>query len=217
MAFILLLTPQFTVIINYLCILDTSLRVLNTWYRLHDITHIQDVHNIVGPLVPYNHACPKRGLIHRDRESSVIRPLLYLQATMAGQVLFNFDCLKSCLKACPIKVYSEMDFEPQYCFSSLIIELNIELSTLIFASILEWNIKINNDIPIKIKPECKCCSTTGTCQGSILGFFHKLYDNWIPTSEWVSLNFGTNLHLKKNSLWSELPCQLQNWVKQPYQ
>ena len=27
---------------------------------------------------------PKAGLIHRDRESSVIRPLLYLQATMAG-------------------------------------------------------------------------------------------------------------------------------------
>ena len=31
-----------------------------------------------GPLVPFNHARPKRGLIHQ------VRPLLYLQATMAG-------------------------------------------------------------------------------------------------------------------------------------
>ena len=31
-----------------------------------------------------NHVRHKRGLIHRDRESSVIRPLLYLQATTAG-------------------------------------------------------------------------------------------------------------------------------------
>ena len=53
----------------------------------HLITHIQDVHNIAGPLVPYTHAGPKRGLIHWDRESSVIRPLLNLQATMAG-----YDC-----------------------------------------------------------------------------------------------------------------------------
>ena len=36
------------------------------------------------PWVPYNHARPKRGLIHQDRESSIIRPLLYLQATTAG-------------------------------------------------------------------------------------------------------------------------------------
>ena len=48
------------------------------------LTHIQDVHNIAGPLVPYNHAFPKRGLIPRDRESYVIRPLLYLLATTAG-------------------------------------------------------------------------------------------------------------------------------------
>ena len=83
------------------CVLDTTLRILITWYKLEKIqnnerinidnfsgnlhiTHIQDVHNIAGPLVPYNDACPKRGLIHRDRDSSVIRPLLYLQATMAG-------------------------------------------------------------------------------------------------------------------------------------
>ena len=39
---------------------------------------------MAGPLVPYNHVRPKRGLIHRDRKSSVIRPLLYLQATTAG-------------------------------------------------------------------------------------------------------------------------------------
>ena len=55
------------------------------------ITHIQDIHNMAGSLVPYNHAHPKRGLIHRDRESSVIRTLLYLQATTAGsshQVIF---------------------------------------------------------------------------------------------------------------------------------
>ena len=31
-----------------------------------------------------NYGCPKRGLIHRDWDSSVIRPLLYLQASMAG-------------------------------------------------------------------------------------------------------------------------------------
>ena len=35
-------------------------------------------------MVLYNHARPKRGLIQRDIESSVIRPLLYLQAATAG-------------------------------------------------------------------------------------------------------------------------------------
>ena len=50
-------------------------------FNLHiHITHIQDIHNIAGPLVPYNHVRPKRGLIHQDRENSVIRQLLYLQA-----------------------------------------------------------------------------------------------------------------------------------------
>ena len=42
-----------------------------------------------------NYACPKRGLIHRDRESYVIRPLLYLQATKAGysnENLMTFIC-----------------------------------------------------------------------------------------------------------------------------
>ena len=62
-AFILLFTSQLTVFNNHLWALDTTLRILNTWYKLHVmnyITHIQDVHNIAGPLVPYNHACPKR-------------------------------------------------------------------------------------------------------------------------------------------------------------
>ena len=36
-----------------------------------------------------NHVCPKRGLIHRDIESSVIRPPLYLQATMAGFIFLT--------------------------------------------------------------------------------------------------------------------------------
>ena len=48
------------------------------------MTTLYGLCNIAGPLVPYNHACHKRGLIHRDRESSIIRPLLYLQATTAG-------------------------------------------------------------------------------------------------------------------------------------
>ena len=34
-AFILLFTSQFTVLINYLCALDTTLRIMNTWYKLH--------------------------------------------------------------------------------------------------------------------------------------------------------------------------------------
>ena len=34
------------------------------WLHSH-ITHIQDVHNIAGPMVP--NACPKQGLIQRDR------------------------------------------------------------------------------------------------------------------------------------------------------
>ena len=54
------------------------------------ITHIQVLHNIAGPLVPYNYVRPKQGLIHRDRESSVIRPLLYLQATTAGLFILLF-------------------------------------------------------------------------------------------------------------------------------
>ena len=57
---------------------------LYLWTHSSYITHIQDVPNIAGPLVPCNHALPKWGLIHRDRESSVFRPLLYLQATTAG-------------------------------------------------------------------------------------------------------------------------------------
>ena len=48
-----------------------------------------EVHNIASPLVPFNYACTKWGLIHRDGESSVIRPLLYLQATTAGQLWFH--------------------------------------------------------------------------------------------------------------------------------
>ena len=34
-AFILAFTSQFTVLVNYLCALDTTLRILNTCYRLH--------------------------------------------------------------------------------------------------------------------------------------------------------------------------------------
>ena len=41
-AFILLITSQFTVLINYLCALDATLRVLNTCYRLH--VHIYFIH-----------------------------------------------------------------------------------------------------------------------------------------------------------------------------
>ena len=74
-------------------ILSIHITLFVHWYnQLHfythfyfiNITHIHYVHNIAGSLVPYNHACPKRGLIHRDKKNSVIRPLLYLQATMAG-------------------------------------------------------------------------------------------------------------------------------------
>ena len=39
-AFILLFTSQFTVLINYLCILDTTLRTLNTWDTLHVMNYI---------------------------------------------------------------------------------------------------------------------------------------------------------------------------------
>ena len=60
-------------------------------YSTHPV--IQDVHDIAGQLVPYNHACPKRGLIHRYRESSVIRPLLYLQASKAGSSITNLFSL----------------------------------------------------------------------------------------------------------------------------
>ena len=43
---------------------------------------VWEKYNIAGPLVPFNHAPPKRGLIHRDRES--YQTMLYLQATTAG-------------------------------------------------------------------------------------------------------------------------------------
>ena len=39
-AFILLYTSQFTVLIDYLCILDTTLRVLITRYKLHVMNYI---------------------------------------------------------------------------------------------------------------------------------------------------------------------------------
>ena len=60
----------------------THIGDLNICYS--DITHIQDVHNIAAPLVPYNHACPKRGLIHQDRVMQLMKQALYLQATTAG-------------------------------------------------------------------------------------------------------------------------------------
>ena len=41
---------------------------------------------IAGLLVPYNHACPKWGLIHRDRVMQLMKQALYLQATMAGSI-----------------------------------------------------------------------------------------------------------------------------------
>ena len=112
-------------LINYLCTLDTTLRILDTWYKLHDMNvicfvvllavfnrilsiyigsrisdlrfgllsdlihestgnglrHTPSVTYIEGPLWYHINTCLKRGLIHRDRESPVIRPLLYLQAT----------------------------------------------------------------------------------------------------------------------------------------
>ena len=37
-----------------------------------------------SPLVPYNHAYPKWGLIHRDRVMQLMKHALYLQATTAG-------------------------------------------------------------------------------------------------------------------------------------
>ena len=36
----------------------------------------------------------KWDLIHRDRESSVIRPLFYLQATTAGSLLLKYGTLE---------------------------------------------------------------------------------------------------------------------------
>ena len=94
---ILLLTSQFTVlIINYLCALDTTLRVLITWYKLHVMNYISDTstrvmsHSTVLTWSIYSilfrinsYYMPKRGLIHQDRKSSDIRPPLYLQATTA--------------------------------------------------------------------------------------------------------------------------------------
>ena len=58
-------------------------------FQLTHISHIQDVHNIAGPSEPYDNARPKRGLI-TEIERSVIRPLLYLQATTAGLQLSNY-------------------------------------------------------------------------------------------------------------------------------
>ena len=57
--------------------------IFQSSYNTH-ITHIQDVHNIVGPLVSYKHACPKQRLIHQDRVMQLMKQALYLQATTAG-------------------------------------------------------------------------------------------------------------------------------------
>ena len=54
---------------------------------LSTYTHIQDIHNIVGLLLPYNHECPKWGLIQRDRVMQLMKQALYLQATTAGCVI----------------------------------------------------------------------------------------------------------------------------------
>ena len=62
------------------------------WRWPYLITHIQDIHNLAGPLVPYNHACPKRGSIHRDRVMQLMKEALYLQATTVGfqsRTLYN--------------------------------------------------------------------------------------------------------------------------------
>ena len=54
-------------------------------FNLHThITHIQDVHYMAGQLVQYNHACPKRGLIHQDKVMQLMKQVLYLQSTTAG-------------------------------------------------------------------------------------------------------------------------------------
>ena len=39
-AFILLFTSQLKVLNNYLCALDTTFRILNTWYKLHVMNYI---------------------------------------------------------------------------------------------------------------------------------------------------------------------------------
>ena len=39
-AFIILFTSQLTVLNNYLCALDTTLRILITWYKLHVMNYI---------------------------------------------------------------------------------------------------------------------------------------------------------------------------------
>ena len=72
--------------------MSTSITYEHTTVLHTHKTHIHDVHKI---LVPYNYACPNRGLIHRDRESFVIRPLPYLQATTAGQENIEYSCDKA--------------------------------------------------------------------------------------------------------------------------
>ena len=68
-------------------------QIIRRGEKLKHITHIQDIHNIAGPLVPYNHACSKRGLVHRDRVMQLMKQVLYLQATMAGSFIIIGGCL----------------------------------------------------------------------------------------------------------------------------
>ena len=54
------LLQQFTVLINYLCALDTTFRILNTWYRLH-VIWLYDFYGIfvlVGKAFTITHSYP---------------------------------------------------------------------------------------------------------------------------------------------------------------
>ena len=55
--------------------------------KFHPYIVIDDHSYIGGPLWYHINTCLKRGLIHQDRDNSVIRPLLYLQATTAGYII----------------------------------------------------------------------------------------------------------------------------------
>ena len=72
------ITYEYATVIIVFIVPILYLSMYNVVFQLtHTYTHIQDINNIAGPLV----SCTPW-----DRESSVFRPLLYLQATMVGYI-----------------------------------------------------------------------------------------------------------------------------------
>ena len=123
--------------VNHLCWPLKKVAILHT-----HITHIRDVHNIAGLLVTYYYACPKGGLIHRDRVMQLMKQVLYLQATTAG---FKTNIFVNQKKTATLRLDLDlMQSQTDYlCFDGCCYLLTLSLVPLLWVgitlAILHWS------------------------------------------------------------------------------